>query len=88
MELLAQEQVEVMDWPPMSPDMNVIEHVWDYLGLQIRRMDNPPTTVPELRLALQRAWDGMPQGVVSHLVNGMSRRVRALAAARGGHTRY
>ena len=88
MELLAQEQVEVMDWPPMSPDMNVIEHVWDYLGLQIRRMDNPPTTVPELRLALQRAWDGMPQGVVSHLVKGMSRRVRALAAARGGHTRY
>ena len=39
MELLAQEEAEVMDWPPMSPDVNVIEHVWDYLGRQIRGMD-------------------------------------------------
>ena len=88
MEFLAQEQVEVMHWPQMWPDMNIIERVWDYLGLQIRGMDNPPTTVPELRLALQRAWDGMPQGVVSHFVNGMPCRVRALAATRGGHTPY
>ena len=51
-------------------------------------MDKPPTTVPELRLALQRAWDGMQKGVVSHTFNGMPRRVRALAATHGGHTRY
>ena len=88
MALLAQEQVEVMDWPPMSPDMNVIEHVWDYLGRQIRDMNDPPTSVAQLRDALQRAWDGMPQGVFRHLVDGMPRRVRALAGVRGGHTRY
>ena len=87
MELLAQEQVEVKDWPPMSPDMDVIEHVWDCLGHQIRGMDNPTTTVPQLRLALQCAWDGMQQGEVSHLLNGILHRVRALVAAWGGNTR-
>ena len=77
-----------LNWRPMSPDMNVIEHGWDYLGRQIRGMGNPPTTLPELPLALQRAWDGMPLVVVSHLLNGMPRRMRALVAGRGGHKQY
>lgn len=88
MRLLATEDVEVMDWPPMSPDMNPIEHVWDHIGRQIRDMDNPPLTLDDLRTAVQRHWDGMPQDVIDNLVDSMPRRVQALAAAHGGHTRY
>jgi len=82
-QLLADEQVEVMEWPPMSPDMNPIEHVWDHIGRQIRSMENPPTSGHTLRQAVQRVWDEMPQEVIMRLIDSMPRRTRALAGARG-----
>ena len=38
---LDQQDVEVMDWPAQSPDMNPIEHVWDQMPVWIRGMDDP-----------------------------------------------
>ena len=38
---LDQQDVEVMDLPARSPDMNSIEHDWDELSVWIRDMDDP-----------------------------------------------
>ena len=45
MDYLYHEDIEVMDWPARLPDLNPIEHVWDYLYRQICRCDHPPLTV-------------------------------------------
>ena len=42
--------VQRLDWPSRSPDLNPIEHVWDMLGRQIR--NRQPETIPDLRIAL------------------------------------
>jgi hypothetical protein len=34
---LQQEAVQTISWPAMSPDMNPIEHVWDFIGRKINQ---------------------------------------------------
>ena len=53
---LDQHDVEVMDWPARSPDMNPIEHVWDQMSVWIRDMDGPPSTVAELNNVVHQVW--------------------------------
>ena len=41
-DFLNEHGVDFLDWPPYSPDMNPIEHIWDILGRRIRRRPAPP----------------------------------------------
>ncbi|GFW82826.1 transposable element Tc3 transposase [Trichonephila clavipes] len=34
-QLLESEDIERMDWPARSPDLNTIKHVWDFLGRRL-----------------------------------------------------
>jgi hypothetical protein len=35
--LAQQEAVQTIPWPAISPDMNPIEHVWDFIGRKINQ---------------------------------------------------
>ncbi|GFT74222.1 transposable element Tc1 transposase [Trichonephila clavipes] len=47
-QLLESEDIERMDWPARSPDLNPIEHVWDFLGKRLAARTLPPVTIREL----------------------------------------
>ena len=83
-----QQDVEIMDWSARSPDMKPIEYVWDQMSVRIRDMDDPHSTIAELNNSVHQAWAAVRLGRVRTLVETMSRLVRALLAARGGHTCY
>lgn len=87
-EYLEEVNIPQMEWPPLSPDMNPIEHVWDALGRRIRRRVPAPMTLNELREALLEEWEAIPQHAISHLIEGMPRRMQAVIQARGGNIRY
>jgi hypothetical protein len=36
--VLQQKAVQTISWPAMSPDMNPLEHVWDFIGRKINRL--------------------------------------------------
>ncbi|GFV80595.1 transposable element Tc1 transposase [Trichonephila clavipes] len=87
-QLLESEDVERMDWPARSPDLNPIEHVWDFLGRRLAARTLPPVTIRELRLALQDEWAEMPQQLIDTLIFSMGRRCETCLAVRGDHIPY
>ncbi|GFV32669.1 HTH_Tnp_Tc3_2 domain-containing protein [Trichonephila clavipes] len=87
-QLLESEYIERMDWPARSPDLNPIEHVWDFLGRRLAARTLPPVTIRELRLALQDEWASMPQQLIDTLILSMGRRCETCLAVRGDHIPY
>ena len=81
-------KLDKLDWPPQSPDMNIIEHMWHYLEHRVRTRTKLPSNVTELWDALVEEWAGIEDSYVTSLYDSMPERVQALLAAKGGHTKY
>nr|CAH7718987.1 unnamed protein product [Callosobruchus chinensis] len=77
-----------LEWPAMSPDINPIEHVWDYVSRAIFNRNNPPRNTQELIVAATEEWDSIPQEMINNLIIGMHRRIDASTRSRGGNTKY
>ncbi|GFV40323.1 transposable element Tc3 transposase [Trichonephila clavipes] len=87
-QLLESEDIERMDWLARSPNLNPIEHVWDFLCRRLAARTLPPVTIRELRLALQDEWAAMPQQLIDTLILSMGRRCETCLAVRGDHIPY
>jgi len=79
------ENINTMQWPSLSPDLNPIEHLWDELG---RRVGGRARTRAELIQILRTEWDIIQQQSIQRLVGSMRRRCTACIHNNGGHTRY
>ena len=80
--------ITCMDWPALSPDLNVIEHIWDELPRRVKNRSPSPNTLGELQSALREEWGTIPQEFIQNLIMGMNRRMQAVINARGGNTHY
>lgn len=79
---------QVIYWPPNSPDLNVIEHVW---AQSVNEWEaRHERTKPALQAHVQdvwRLWQANPQRI-TNLVNSIPARLQAVIDAVGGHTSY
>ena len=86
-QFLNRNNVIVLPWPAVSPDMNPIEHIWDYLGRKVWARGNVHN-LRDLENALIQEWNNIPNVVMRRYVKSMLGRLAACINSRGGHTRY
>jgi transposase len=80
------QNVDVLEWPSQSPDLNPIEHLWEHLDRQIRLRSIHNKN--ELWEVLQDEWSKIPAEVCQKLVDSMTKRCQAVIKAKGYATKY
>ena len=78
----------ILKWPPQSPDLNPIEHLWDVVERELRALDVHPTNLHQLQDAILSIWANISKECFQHLVESMPRRIKAVLKAKGGQTQY
>ncbi|GFY24236.1 transposable element Tcb2 transposase [Trichonephila clavipes] len=59
--------VTTIPWPPLSPDLYLIEHIWDHLGRRVGHL----MSLNELKARLQQMWNEMSQDIIQNLYASM-----------------
>ncbi|UYV69847.1 hypothetical protein LAZ67_7000963, partial [Cordylochernes scorpioides] len=77
----ALQDVQMLPWPPYSPDLSPIEHVWDIIGRRLHALPQPRSE-DELWQMVEREWRVIPQDAIRTLIDSLPRRVAACIAVR------
>ncbi|UYV77522.1 hypothetical protein LAZ67_15001353 [Cordylochernes scorpioides] len=77
-----QRGIMMLPWPPYSPDLSPIEHVWDIIGRRLHALPQPRSE-DELWQMVEREWRAIPQDAIRTLIDSLPRRVAACIAVRG-----
>ena len=84
------------DWPPYSPDMNLIENLWAHLKLELHRQypdiatlrGSPQYIRQRITERVHEVWWSIGAEVLEGLIDSIPHRVQALIEARGWYTKY
>lgn len=87
--------IPLLDWPPYSPDLNPIEHIWWHLKAMVKKMfpdleklGKGEEALAALERALIIAWDEVDETIIESCLKSLCRRRDAVIAAKGWHTKY
>lgn len=83
---LKERELDVLEWPSQSPDLNPIENLWRELKLRVQEKD--PRNLTQLKEICKEEWAKIPISVCENLVKKYPNRLKAVLAAKGHMTKY
>ena len=81
-------EIPLHDRPPSSPDLNPIENVWRMIKQRIKACPRFPSTVTELKKAVQEEWDRLEPSDWNKYIDSMPERIAQLKRRKGMQTEY
>ena len=82
---LGQNKINVLPWPPYSPDINIIENVWSVLKYCLRTMSVTPQN---LEGKVFEAWEIISHSRIQTLYEYLLRRINRVIASKGQPIAY
>ncbi|KAG0753053.1 hypothetical protein G6F24_013216 [Rhizopus arrhizus] len=74
----------INDWPPNSPDLNPIEHVWHLLKLRLSLYERKARNIDELWERVDVEWNKLDKDVCRSYIDSMPDRIAAVTLYRHG----
>jgi transposase len=78
--------INMLDFPPYSPDLNPIEHLWQDMARRVEA--RPAGTIEELQDVVAEEWEATSLDFLRKLAHSMPDRCQAVIDAQGEHTKY
>ena len=79
--------IKLLELPPVSPDFNLIENIWDIIDKNLSEYHL--TNVLDLRQAIGKIWSEIPVETCQNLVSSMKRRLEtSIRVKRGTSSKY
>ena len=81
-------QIELLDWPSLSPDLNIIENAWGWLSRQVYNDGKQYSNKEELIQAIYTAWNSVDINYIHSLYESLPNRIYELIRSNGKYTKY
>ena len=81
-------EINVMEWPACSPDLNPIENLWGILVRDVYAHNKQYGNVNELKVAIQQAWNNVKVETLENLVKSVPNRLIEVINVKGASTHY
>jgi len=70
-------------WAPQSPDLNAIEHAWDYVRRRVKERVLFPVTEEEVIFAWEEEWQRIPQEEINKWVERLEDTLKKVLEFKG-----
>jgi hypothetical protein len=87
-DFFAENLIEVLEWPPQSPDLNPIENVWNIVKFRRKKKFGFPRSKEELIDQIFQIWNNLEDDLCHSCVGNMEHRLKEVLRLEGRATRY
>jgi len=88
MDFLNENNIETLNWPPQSPDLNPIENLWAVIKKRRQKKYGVPLTRVALIEQIFDIWDNIEQDFIVKLADSCNSRVNQVLKLKGKVSKY